>query len=370
MEKNNNQCYICIVNELLIKKSIKNIRLIDINNKIISSYNPLEIGKKIKLACDPFKNFGRCSVIKNNTYYLVEFLPSVNIIISTLTPIINASDIEKDIINILKTYPKIIIFKNHKIIKGKFDLNHFYIIDVFKPLNIFIGMGINYNELDEIINTYIKNIEKSTYQYFTYFIFTYLLLILLIYMFMFVFLKSRLDIVEKAFNEYRQKARFDKLTNLYNREGFEIEYKKAKYDTLLILDLDNFKYINDTFGHEKGDEILKEFAWQLNKYFKEDLIGRWGGDEFLVATNKDKKLIKEIVEKFNCILQKIQEKFDKSKLKKLSLSVGGANNSITFEEKFKRADLALYKVKKLGKKGCLFYDEIDYIKIEKKDLNK
>ena len=67
---------------------------------------------------------------------------------------------------------------------------------------------------------------------------------------------------------------------------------------------------------------------------------------------------------------KIQEKFDKSKLKKLSLSVGGANNSITFEEKFKRADLALYKVKKLGKKGCLFYDEINYIKIEKEDLNK
>ena len=175
--------------------------------------------------------------------------------------------------------------------------------------------------------------------------------------------------MEKAFNEFKQKARFDKLTNLYNREGFETEFKKVKYGTLLILDLDNFKYINDTFGHEKGDEILKEFAWQLNKYFKEDLIGRWGGDEFLIATNKDKKLIKEIAEKINCVLQKMQEKFDKNKSKELSLSVGGANNTITFEEKFKRADLALYKVKKLGKKGCLFYDEIDYIKMEKEDID-
>ena len=247
--KNNNQCYICILNELLIKRSIKNIRLIDINNKILSSSNPLEIGKKIKLACDPFKNFGRCFVIKNNTYYLVEFLPSVNIIISTLTPIINTSDIEKNIINILKTYPKIIIFKNHKTIKGKFDLNHFYIFDEFKPLNIFIGIGIKYNELDEIINTYIKNIEKSTYHYFSYFILTYLVLILFIYTLIFVFLRSRLDIVEKAFNEFKQKARFDKLTNLYNREGFETEYKKAKYGTLLILDLDNFTDIPHHFQY-------------------------------------------------------------------------------------------------------------------------
>jgi diguanylate cyclase (GGDEF)-like protein len=148
-------------------------------------------------------------------------------------------------------------------------------------------------------------------------------------------------------------------------------YKNSKYETLLILDLDNFKYINDTFGHKKGDFVLKEFSWMLKKCFNKDLIGRWGGDEFLVATNKDRSTIKKICKEINLLLKNIQNSFDNKKVKKLSLSVGADNTSnISFEKKFKRADLALYKVKKLGKKGCLFYDEIDYIKMEKEELNK
>ena len=139
----------------------------------------------------------------------------------------------------------------------------------------------------------------------------------------------------------------------------------------MVVDLDNFKYINDTFWHEQGDDVLKEFSWLLKKYFKNDVIGRWGGDEFLICTNKEKEQIKSIIDTINEHLKEIQKQFDKQLIKKLSASAGGCDNvKLDIQKRFNNADLALYKVKKLGKKGCLFYDEINYIKIEKEDLNK
>lgn len=58
--------------------------------------------------------------------------------------------------------------------------------------------------------------------------------------------------------------------------------------------MDNFKYINDTFGHERGDEILIKFSKLLKKYFEDDIICRWGGDEFIVLTDKNKENIKKL----------------------------------------------------------------------------
>ena len=92
----------------------------------------------------------------------------------------------------------------------------------------------------------------------------------------------------------------DTLTKLYNRkfleEVGEKEIEKAKrygrFLSIVLIDVDGFKQFNDTFGHLKGDEVLKEMAKVMTSYCRKvDLIFRWGGDEFLILfpeTNKRK----------------------------------------------------------------------------------
>jgi diguanylate cyclase (GGDEF)-like protein len=188
---------------------------------------------------------------------------------------------------------------------------------------------------------------------------------------LFIIYKKKISLVHEIFTDYQEKATIDKLTDVYNRIGFENKIQNTNCNYLLIVDLDNFKYINDSFGHEIGDIVLKEFAWLLKKYFKNDIIGRWGGDEFLICTNKEKEQIISIIDTINEHLKDVQKQFDKKLIKKLSVSVGSCGNAkLDIQKRFNNADLALYKVKKTKKGNILFYKDIDYIKIEKEDINK
>jgi diguanylate cyclase (GGDEF)-like protein len=90
----------------------------------------------------------------------------------------------------------------------------------------------------------------------------------------------------------------DPLTNLYNRlkilELIQYEIEKAqRYNhvfSLLMIDIDDFKYINDTFGHNYGDEVLKEFSKCLKQSVRKiDIVSRWGGEEFLILLPETKK---------------------------------------------------------------------------------
>ena len=96
------------------------------------------------------------------------------------------------------------------------------------------------------------------------------------------------EILEKTFNE----AIKDSLTGLYNRKFFfenvskllEIAKRDKRKLLIIFIDLDNFKTINDLYGHKKGDEILKKVAEILKRGFRNsDIIARLGGDEFVVA---------------------------------------------------------------------------------------
>jgi diguanylate cyclase (GGDEF)-like protein len=103
---------------------------------------------------------------------------------------------------------------------------------------------------------------------------------------------------------------------------------------------------------------LIEFANKLKTLFKNDLIGRWGGDEFLVCTKQSKESIEKNIIEINKTLNRLQIEFDKDMEKTLSASAGGyIDIGKSFEERFKKADLALYKVKKSQKGKCAFFDE-------------
>ena len=345
------------------------------NGKIIISKKLEKIGKKFnyKNICDPFKNYGKCSVIKKNKFYIIQYSPAYSLIIETDFNIENSgkNEINKSILTMLKSIPGIIIYQNGKKITGKFKNDELYFFDKFKPLNIFFGFGIKYVKIEKLSTDIHKEVIKALKPFIWTVIIAYSVLIFFFYFIIFTVFRKKIIFIEKVLEEYSKKATLDKLTGVYNRRGFEQEAEKGKYKYFLILDLDNFKYINDTFGHEKGDEILKEFAWLLKKYFKNSVIGRWGGDEFLVCTNKDKKQIISIIETINKYLQEIQKQFDKTLTKKLSVSAGCCDNQeIDLQRKFNNADLALYKVKKSKKGNILFYKDIDYIKIEKEDINK
>ena len=165
----------------------------------------------------------------------------------------------------------------------------------------------------------------------------------------------------------RHKAERDYLTGLYNREGLisrvESYLDEAELNEICAfysLDLDDFKILNDTFGHSEGDRFLQMIADQLVTMFrKDDLIGRMGGDEFIVFLKRcpNKEFV---VRKAGEMLQRISE----VKIEHLgysgSASVGIAISPFdgkSFQDLYVVSDKALYQSKQKGKNICSLYTE-------------
>ena len=159
------------------------------------------------------------------------------------------------------------------------------------------------------------------------------------------------ELKEKLLKEANYKSSHDLLTNLYNRTYFEKNakelIKKNIPFSVVFIDLDNFKYVNDTFGHNKGDEILKSTADILRKNLKgKDIIARFGGDEFVVAVVECNK---ECAKK---MFDKIKEEIDyffKDYNVTASIGIAYFPEIKDYEELIKKADENMYKSKKSGK---------------------
>lgn len=180
-------------------------------------------------------------------------------------------------------------------------------------------------------------------------------------------------------------AEHDFLTNMYNRNGLDkIVSKMSEYHTalgtndeqmaVLYIDLDNFKYFNDTFGHTVGDKILKEFANLCNRSVGSRGYGiRYGGDEFVIlipqCTDDDAVEIATYIneelenDRFYKNVNVPLDELEKARKnnKALSSSVGIAFCKKTEEKEIydtiKKADIALYDVKKSTKNGYSLYDD-------------
>ncbi|MGB6327677.1 MAG: GGDEF domain-containing protein, partial [Halarcobacter sp.] len=152
----------------------------------------------------------------------------------------------------------------------------------------------------------------------------------------------------------------DALTNVYNRrflEDFSNNYLKIlkrekKKLSLLVIDIDDFKNINDTYGHEVGDIVIKDLVTRINNVIREnDILVRYGGDEFIILLpNSDisnaKKIGKKIIKNINLINELEEKKVN------FSISVGAGEYKETdtdIEAILRRADEALYKAKSDGK---------------------
>ena len=166
---------------------------------------------------------------------------------------------------------------------------------------------------------------------------------------------------KKSIENLNFKASHDELTGVYNRAGYELIRTSLDMSStaMLLFDADTFKDINDTFGHETGDKVLKKISAALRNNFRsDDYICRIGGDEFvvfMVHIGKDPyQLIENKVIRINQELSNVADG-----LPSISLSAG-----VSFDpgnedpaEMFRQADIALYYVKDNGRNGCCFYSD-------------
>lgn len=164
--------------------------------------------------------------------------------------------------------------------------------------------------------------------------------------------EKRINFTVQSIYRHLEESVRDSLTGLYNRKGGETLVSQALQTEgqylFLIMDIDNFKFVNDIYGHHEGDQVLKFVAEQLRQSFRStDILFRLGGDEFVAFIHPCRsrevieKKIRNISQKYR---EEIAEKYPKSRS---TLSFGGVcgQTRFSFLELYQMADKILYKIK-------------------------
>lgn len=169
---------------------------------------------------------------------------------------------------------------------------------------------------------------------------------------------------EKVIVQLDEENKMDPLTKVYNKAVFrtfiEEQIKKNSRFALFIVDVDDFKNINDTNGHMTGDDVLKAFAANLKSVFRAtDMVGRFGGDEFYVIM-QDIKNSKDVLSCGQKICNAAREVGSNGIKCGITASAGIAlypDHGESYKELLGHADKALYKVKEKGKDGFYLYED-------------
>ena len=171
------------------------------------------------------------------------------------------------------------------------------------------------------------------------------------------------EVYKTSLEHLNFKASHDELTGAYNRAGYDLLLSSIDMSStyMLLFDLDNFKNINDTYGHETGDKVLIRLVEVLKSFFRDDdYVCRIGGDEFVVfmvhAAKVHQNLIAQKIEKIN---KKLSESEDG--LPPISVSVGIAHgaDAKNGENLFEKTDKAMYRAKQSGKQTYSFSSRED-----------
>jgi len=177
------------------------------------------------------------------------------------------------------------------------------------------------------------------------------------------------DITEARHYERRLQhlAHHDPLTGLANRTllqdrlqmGIDGALRHGKLGALAFLDLDNFKHINDTFGHEAGDHVLRTIAERLRRSLRDDdTVARVGGDEFVLLMNNQPSIrhVTELIERVRQVVCMPMHAGGKELIASVSIGVSlFPDNGVVAEQIMRSADAAMYHAKTLGKNNCQFY---------------
>jgi len=202
-----------------------------------------------------------------------------------------------------------------------------------------------------IYNTISTNILGSIF---------FSLIVIVLVVFDYIELYSKMSWEKERADIFYEKSSRDALTGIYNRQYVEtfIENSTPPF-SLLMIDTDHFKEINDTYGHLVGDEIIKYIAREsVNNVRSEDVVGRWGGDEFVIVfkqREKDNSLY--VAEKVRNAIKKPYSIDGLNFNITLSMGLYTAENKEENKIIFKKADDALYVSKENGRDRITVWEE-------------
>ncbi|MCE3253866.1 MAG: hypothetical protein K0Q67_2886 [Cellvibrio sp.] len=174
------------------------------------------------------------------------------------------------------------------------------------------------------------------------------------------------DDLQQESQRYKLLSNTDPLTGALNRNGFAHEIGQRvsneillRNTTMMVIDLDHFKRINDKHGHDAGDLVLRDVAQVIHKNTRaNDLFVRWGGEEFILFcedTNAQHALL--IAEKIRAAVEAMPIRHDEKTLSvTISIGIGVVESQEHFEALFRRTDQALYRAKHLGR-NCVVLSE-------------
>jgi diguanylate cyclase (GGDEF)-like protein len=247
-------------------------------------------------------------------------------------------------------------------------------VNYIKELNWYVASGVYLDEIDNFINNKIKNntafseknIKIIILFSITLMIFSFVISVILSMVIKNIFEQYKKSIisevkkvkeVEKSEKIFKQMANTDALTKIHNRLSImnilqselieSISTKKSL--SIIMLDIDHFKIINDTYGHSVGDKVLIDITKNIKSNLRDkDNIGRYGGEEFIIClpdTNLD--VAKKVAER----LCKSIESYDYTEIDRVTVSMGvvEVKEDESLERALKRVDLLLYKSKENGR---------------------
>ncbi len=167
------------------------------------------------------------------------------------------------------------------------------------------------------------------------------------------------EIYKSSLKRLDFKASHDELTGAYNRSGYELLLSSVDLNSvyMLLFDVDNFKEINDSYGHEVGDKVLVKLVRVLKNNFRaDDHICRIGGDEFVVFLVHSAKIeSSQLAEKVNTINRELAGEDDGLPVVSVSVGIVHGSESADAEDLFKKTDSAMYQAKQKGKQTYSFY---------------
>lgn len=183
-------------------------------------------------------------------------------------------------------------------------------------------------------------------------------------------LTAALIFINENRKNFKRLAVTDALTGIYNRRGFDDQVEQymrknpQKHCVVAMLDIDDFKLVNDMYGHAAGDSVLKKLAESMKQYFSKDaILGRNGGDEFTIfMPDCTVAEVKPFLKKFT---EETRKFYCKGEERAFTISLGFAEYPVLADDRsqlMRCADMALYGVKMHGKNGCMEYYKCDQVK--------
>ena len=183
-------------------------------------------------------------------------------------------------------------------------------------------------------------------------------------------LTAALIFINENRKNFKRLAVTDALTGIYNRLGFDDQVEQymrqnpQKHCVVAMLDIDDFKLVNDMYGHAAGDGVLKKLAESMKQYFSKDaILGRNGGDEFSIfMPDCTVAEVKPFLKKFT---EETKKFYCKGEAHTFTISLGFAEYPVFADDRsqlMRCADKALYDVKMRGKNGCMAYREGEQVK--------